>query len=343
MKRILLILSFSFFYQVLLAQSKIDSLVQLGIEFHDKGEYDNAIDAYKKALELDANSGLIHYEIALSYMYAKDYDNAMSHSDKVIALNDNKYLMQAFNIKGSCLDYLGRTDESIALFEQTIKKFGPDHFLYYNLGYNYYKKGNHEKAEDALSNAIKTKPSHASSHLLLAYLMNDQKNKVKSLLSLHYFLLLDPASERSRTAYALLKEQFEGAKKDEKSPNSVTIFYDPKTSDKEFGSVDLMISMLDASRTFDENKNKSEDEMFISNTKSFFTILGELKKKKSKGLWWEFYVPFFYDLARTEHMDAYCYYISKSSNSLALLWLSNNADKVESFGKWVKEKTTLPK
>ena len=183
MKRIPLILFLSLLCQILLAQSRIDSLVQLGVEFHDNGEYDNAIDAYKKALELEPNSELVNYEIALTYMYAKDYDKAMVHADKVIAVNDSKYLMQSLNIKASCLDYLGKTDESIALFEQTIKKFGPDHFLYYNLGYNYYKKGNYEKAEEALTNAIKTKPSHASSHLLLAYLMNDQKNKVKSLLS----------------------------------------------------------------------------------------------------------------------------------------------------------------
>ena len=57
--------------------------------------------------------------------------------------------------------------------------------------------------------------------------------------------------------------------------------------------------------------------MFVKNTDSFFNVLGELKKKNNKGIWWEFYVPFFYDIASSPHLEAYCNYISASSKESA--------------------------
>ena len=79
--------------------------------------------------------------------------------------------------------------------------------------------------------------------------------------------------------------------------------------------------------------------MFIENTTSFFTMLGEIKKdkkaKKSSSVWWSFYVPFFYDLAKSDHMEAYCTYINQSTNEYYDLWLSENKDKLDAFSEWV--------
>lgn len=339
MKRLILTLGLTFLAQLLLGQqSQIDSLVQAGIKHHDNGDFVQALEVYKKALEIDPNSSLVNYEMSLTYMYAKDYSNAIRHCDKVIALND-KYLVDACINKGSCLDYLGKTDESIKIFEKGIKQFGDNYLLYYNLGYDYLKLEQYDKAQDALMNAIRKKSNHASSHLLLGYTMKNLNQRTQSLLALHYFLFLEPNSERAKTAYAILRQQFGGnVERDDSKPNQINIVLDPNPSEKEFGAADLMISMLEVSKTLDKNKGKTDDELFISNTTSFFTVLGELKKKKSTGLWWEFYVPFFDSLAKSEHMDTYCYYISASTNKNAAEWLKANNDKLEKFATWLKER-----
>ncbi|TLX74570.1 tetratricopeptide repeat protein [Labilibacter sediminis] len=337
MRKQFLILVFFIFSTLVYSQTKVDSLVSVGIKYHDAGEYDKAIDAYKSALEIEPNSALVNAEISLTYMYAKDYKKSIKHCDKVIDLDD-KYLLQAYNTKGSCLDYLGKTKESIKLFKKGIKKFGDHHLLYYNLGYNYYNLKEYDNAEKALINAINTKSDHASSHLLLGYLMSDKNQKVQSLLSLHYFLFLEPHSSRAKTAYHLLLEQFGGnVSRDTDKPNQINIFLDPNQTDAEFGAADLMISMLEASKTLEENKGKSDEELFIDNTTSFFKILGELKKKNNIGLWWDFYVPLFYDIAKSKHIDTYCYYISHSTNDKAKEWLNNNGNKIEEFDNWLME------
>ena len=337
MKKHFLIFGLLLLSTFLYSQISVDSLVEVGIQYHDNGEFVQAIETYKTALEIEPNSPLVNYEIALTYMYSGDYQNAIKHSDKVIKRND-KYLLQAYLVKGSCLDYLGKTKESIKLFKKGIKKFGDDHLLYYNLGYNYYNIKEFDKAEEAFIKAINTKANHASSHLFLGYLMYEKNQRVQSLLSLHFFLLLEPNSERSQNAYNLLQSQLSGGvEKNQEEPGKIDIFLSPDQLKSEFGTIDMMITILEASKSLEENEGKSDDQMFIENTTSFFKILGEHKTKENTGFWWDFYVPFFYLIAESEHIDTYCYYISQSTKETAVDWLKENEKRVTDFAKWLSE------
>jgi hypothetical protein len=105
----------------------------------------------------------------------------------------------------------------------------------------------------------------------------------------------------------------------------------------DFGSAEMMISMLAASNALEENEGKTQEELFVSNTESFFKILGELKKKKNKGLWWEYYIPFFYELAKTKQLETYCYYIIQSNNNNAVEWLSSNGKRIDELNEWLSK------
>jgi Tfp pilus assembly protein PilF len=336
MKKIFTLFCFALVGISLNAQSEIDSLVDMGIELHDNGQFEWAIDVYKKALALEPNSPLVNYEIALTYMSTKEYDKAIKHSNAVIE-NNTDNLLQAYMLKASCMDYLGKPKEAVKMYQKAIRKYGDHYLLSYNLGYTYYNMSDEENAEKWLTDAIEQNPSHASSHLMLAYLMKDNNQKIKSLLSLHYFLFLEPNSKRSFDAFDLLIKQFSGnVEKEKVNPNQINIMLNGTSLENEFGGVELMISLLEASKTIEENKNKTKEEMFIEHTSSFFKMLGELNRKKKKGLYWDYYIPFFNEVANSEHIDAYCYYISQSSNGNAEVWLSNNTDKIDKFSKWLQ-------
>ena len=335
MKNTLLITGLILLSTLSAAQSDIDSLVREGIKFHDQQQYDQALNVYQKALEMNPQSPLVNYEMAMTYMYAGNYKKSIQHADQVISLDD-KYLLQAYMAKGSCLDYLGKTNESIRLFEEGIEKFGPHHLFFYNMGYNYYKINNQEKAKENLVKAIRINPNHSTSHLLLGYLMNDMGNDVQSLLSLHYFLFLEPNTQRARNAWTLLQELFAGNVEHEKD-NQINIHIDSAKADGPFGPALIMISMLEASKAMEEKKGKTEEELFIKHTNSFFTTLGELNKEEHDGVWWNFYVPFFYDIARSDQMDTYCYYISQSSKKESVDWLNLNDEKLNQFLSWLQK------
>lgn len=318
------------------AQSTVDDFVKKGIEYHDAQNYELAIETYKKALEKNPKSTLVNYEIALSYFSSKNYKKSIEYSDKVLK-QKSTHMIQAYITKASSLDVLGKTKESIKLFEKAIKNEGDHYLLHYNLGLNHYKLGQLDDAEKHVIKAIESNSNHASSHNMLAYIQNQKGNTVQTLLALHYFLFLEPDSNRSIDAYMLLHDKFGGnVTKDKNKPNTINISISSLGGDSDFGAAELMVGMLEASKTLEENEGKTDDEMFIENTDSFFTVLGELKKKKHKDIWWTFYTTFFYELAKSDHMETYCQYINQSGDNDSRKWMQDNQEKINAFGDWLK-------
>jgi tetratricopeptide (TPR) repeat protein len=336
-KKIGVALALLFISIQVIAQSSIEDFVKEGIQYHDNGNYEKAIETYEKALEINPKSTLVNYEIALSYFTLGDYKKAIKYSD--IVLDQKKdYLIEAYMTKGSALDNIGKTKESIKVFEKAIKKTEGHYLLCYNLALNHYKIGDLDKAEENIINGIEINSNHSSSHLLLANIHNQKENPVQTLLAIHYFLFLEPSTKRSIVAYEILQENFGGnVSKDDSDPNTINIMLSPN-SDSQFGAVELMISMLEVSKSLEENEDKTEDEMFIENTESFFKVLGELKEKKNKEIWWTFYTTFFYELAKTDHLETYCKYITQSENENSKKWLNENEERLADFDTWLKNK-----
>jgi len=328
---VILLLSFTF----LQAQSTVKEYVQEGIEYHDDGQYAKAIKSYKKALEIEPNSPMVNYEISLSYFSNGDYENAIKYAD-VVLKQKSDYKTHAYITKGSALDMMGKTKESIKLFEKAIKKSDGNYLLYYNLAVNYIKLNEIEKAESNLFKAVEDNPNHASSHLMIASIEDFNGHTVQAVLASNYFLFLEPNSSRSSAGYELLMKNFGGnVSVDQDDPNTINITLGA-LSGSEFGSAELMLSMLVASQNIEENKGKTEDQLFMENTESFFTVLGELHNEDKKGVWWDLYTPFFYDVAKSDYIETYCKYITQSVNENSVKWLDENENMMTEFEIWLK-------
>ena len=336
-KYIILIALITFGSSIAFAQNTVEKHVRKGIEYHDNGEFAKAIESYKEALKIEPKSTLVHYEMALSYFSLKYYKNAITHCDAVIK-KKGEHLIAAYLVKGSSLDMIGKTEESIKLFKKGIKKEGEHYLFYYNIAVNYAKMNDYSEAEKYGIKGAEVNPQHGSSHLLIGMMNSEMGNKSKALIALHYFLLTEPNTARSKQAYALMQENFgRNVSIEEGEKKTITIMLSPDKEDSPFMAVDMMRGFLQAAYTLEENEGKSEEEMFVQNTESFFTILGELKEKeKAKDIWWTFYTPMLYEIGTSGHMEAYCNYISMSSNEKAATWLKENSEKFEAFKEWVE-------
>lgn len=323
-------------------QQQIDSLVINGIRHHDKGEYEEALEFYKKALELDPESDLVNYEIAYTCFEMKNYTEAINYAELALKANSKNAVMAGI-VKGSSLNYLNETDNSIKTFKDAIAKFGDHYLLYYNLALVYHKQHEYEEESNALIKAISLKYNHASSHLQLAYCKNAMNKKAETLLNLYYFLFLEANSQRSKVAYELLQSIYNSSvQKDENKPGTFNIILDPNSFESEYQGIEIMIPMLQALKTTEINEGKSEEEFFMETTRSLFSLFGEHKTENSKGLWWNFYTPFFYELVKSGHIETFCYYISIGSNAKASEWMNKNSQKLESFSNWLNlNKTTF--
>jgi tetratricopeptide (TPR) repeat protein len=334
-----LLFSFSSF-----AQPPIDHLIKEGIELHDQGQYTDAIGKYEAALALDKQSSVALYEIAYSYYALKDYKQALKYVNRVIKLNKGN-LLESYITKGSILDEAGDPKKAIQTYEQAIEMFPDHHLLYYNLGLTLYRQRNLEAAETVLQAGIERNPAHPSGHYLLGIIKQEQNQRVPALLSLYFFLMLEPESPRSGEAFALAaKLRKQGVNRT--GTKEITIGFNPDAEG--FSTIDLMLSMLEASKGLVKDAEKqlkeeldnpnieltlSEEEQFFQHTESFFDMLEESSEEKS-GFWWELYVPIFSKIKQDGHLEAFCYYLSQSQGDAATAWIDTHEVEMQAFYKW---------
>lgn len=318
------------------AQSKITDLVGLGVEYHEKGEYEKAIKTYEKALKIDAKSALVNYEIAYSYFANREYKKAIKHTNVVLSQKKD-YMIPAYLTKGSSLDLLGKTKKSIQVFEKAIKETEGHYLLYFNLALNYYNTNDLDNAEKNVIKAIEQNSNHTSSHLMLANIHNQRGNSVQTVLATYYSLFLEPNTSRSKMAFQILQENLAGnVSKDPNNSYTINISIS-EDSESDFSAAEFMLAMLEASKSIEKSEGKTEDQLFVSNTDSFFKFMGELKEKENNDIWWGFYTSFFYDLSNSGHIETFCKYISQSDNENAKKWLSENKDKLSDFDTWLEK------
>lgn len=319
-------------------EDKLKELISQGIEYHDQGKYDEAISRYKAALELDKKSTLANYELSYTYFVTKQYDDAIKYSTIAIKQNShNQHESYSYVVLGSCLDLKGKPSKAIKTYEEGLSKFPNSNLLNYNLALTCYNQKDYEKAEKAAINAIQAKPTHGSSHIILSATMQEKGQRIKSILPLYYFLMIEPDSKRSLINYNSLRNQLgQGVEKKDDNNINVNIPFSSSSS-CEFGTAEMMISLLAASHHTEENKDKNDMELFVETNRGIFSVLGELKKDNT-GFWWDLYVTRFYDLVQSDNYEAYSYFISQSTkNELVNNWITEHSEEMQKFVEWIKK------
>jgi tetratricopeptide (TPR) repeat protein len=332
-KTLSILLMLCLFVQVSFAQiAAVKDLIEQGIKMHDKKNFSGAIESYKKALQIDKKSPWANYECASSYFAMKDYENCIKHCDNVIAANID-YVDQAYILKGSALDVTGKPQEAVIIYKRALQSFTGNYLLYYNLALTSFNLKDYKTTDDALQKVLKLNPSHNNSHYLLALSMINQGKRVKAILALYNFLLLEPLGGKAEAALQALDDEFKKGVKVEKDKNSTITIPDKK--DEDFYTADLMLGLLESSTANETNKGKSETQLFVEKTESLFKILGE-SKKNNKGFWWNFYVDYFYSICENKFTEPFCQYIGQSRDSTYKKWVSDkkNLEKLEAFSTW---------
>lgn len=152
---------------------EVDEIIKIGIEHHDAREFKKAVESYNQALEIDPNSMIATYELALSYLAMRDYKSASEYSSKVIDSDNKELLIGAYGVKSESLAETGKVDKAIELLESALRKLGNDYYLHFNLALNYFKKGDLDKTIFHVDNALNLDKTQSGAYLLSAYALSD--------------------------------------------------------------------------------------------------------------------------------------------------------------------------
>jgi tetratricopeptide (TPR) repeat protein len=335
MKRLIFIaLGFILAGNIFGQNEKVSELVSQGTRLHDQGKYEEAIAKYRAALDIDKHSTLANYELSFTYMTIQKYDEAIYYSRKVVDQNED-LLEHAYLVLGSSLDLMKKPREAIKAYKEGLAKFPNSNLLNYNLALTAYNIGDLAEAETASVSAILSKPSHGSSHIVLASVMQDKEERVKALLPMYYFLLIEPDSKRSLRIYKIIRTLLvQGIEQKSDKQIDINVSYSAG-HDSLFRPAETFLSLIGASKFAETNKDKSDYELFAETNKGLFSVLEGIKKE-NKGLWWDLYVTKFSNLIQSNNWEAFSYYISQSTNAEEVKnWISRNDDKMKKLHDWM--------
>ena len=133
-----------------------------GFKFFKKGQFDQAISNFDKAIELDPGITLCYLARGQIYLEKKQIDKAISDFNKTIELNP--YLMNAYIFRGCAYFIGGQIDKAIADYNKAIE-MKPENADIFNLrGNTYYIKGQIDKAIADYTRAIEINPGLAAAY-----------------------------------------------------------------------------------------------------------------------------------------------------------------------------------
>lgn len=106
------------------------TLNDLGWAYYEKGKYEEAIAAFRKAIAINPSFSLAHNNLGRVYYDRKSYQDAIYYFNKVFALNNNEraYLFASYNL-GQLLRKQGKTEQALKVLEKALIKSPNDQFL----------------------------------------------------------------------------------------------------------------------------------------------------------------------------------------------------------------------
>ena len=167
----------------------IDAYNELGNLYSDLSDL-VALDYYEKAIALDTESAVLHFNIGNAHRKLSFIDNAIESYMQAISI-DSKYF-EALNNLGYLLKTRGQYEDAIKSFKDALIANPKYADAYNNLGITYYDIGLLDEAKSAYEKALKLNKNYAEAYANLARLFSQSKQYEDSILNFEIAIKLNP-------------------------------------------------------------------------------------------------------------------------------------------------------
>ena len=148
----------------------IDRLVNEGVQFHEQGQFDDAIAKYKQAEKKDPKNALVKYEMAFTYHAKRDLDKALSYAKAATKLKTENIDENLYSLLGSIYDEKGMPDSALAIYREGFKKSPNSANIPYNATITYMRKNNADSAYAWIKRSINNTRTHEGSYYYAGFL-----------------------------------------------------------------------------------------------------------------------------------------------------------------------------
>lgn len=154
-------------------------LISWGLSLQGFERYEESIEKFKKAIEINDKNDLGFASCAASYFKMKDYDNALIYLHKTLELNPGNYY--AMDISGQINYERENYKEAINYFNQVMKHSVKLTGNYIKIARAYAKDGDLQKADEFFRKALEYEPNEMQGYIDYAEFLLEQKDFSQAL------------------------------------------------------------------------------------------------------------------------------------------------------------------
>lgn len=300
-----------------------EELINKGIEYYDKGEYDEALKLFLLVNSSDPLYPWACYESSLVYYNQDKLDLALEKCYEALSYDWER--PNVYSIITNSLNEKGKTDEGLKIALVALEKWPYNSQLLNGIANCYISKKEYEKAEPYLLKLAKIYPYNARAHSLLAKVNLAMGKIAQAYYAYNMSLLMGPSVNR-------LKE-FEKAITG--NLDSIKHHYNLDNNNKKW--IELK-EFLESEMAF--NKNFNFDHK-IDNTITRQTLMLFQKGRYDENdtsYYNQFYVRFNNELMKNDMFETYIYYIFQNAGfDYVKQWNEKNKKQINEFAEWAKQ------
>jgi uncharacterized protein len=296
-----------------------------GANYYNEGEYQKAIDEYKRISRNDTNYTLALVELSVACIQDKQYENAYDYSMKGMALKGS-YDYRFYNLAGLALKNMEKYQEAEKMYKEGLSKYPNDQYLYYNLAYLYEKQSKMDLAIKNYQNSIISNPLYSTPHYRLGRIYAVNEKPVQAMLALQTFLMLEPAGQSSFDVLKILEETVNNLLPPAGDSDRVAL---PKDN---FEDLQVLIkSKVSLNKNY---KNKTKLNYVLP--KQVQLLMEKLTyDPNDKDFFMQMYVPYFAAANKEGYLEplVYMLYVSVQNDEVQAI-LKKNLSKIKLFIGW---------
>jgi len=181
----------------------------LGLALFQKGQVDDAIAQYEKAVEIYPNYVAAHYNLGNALLQKGQLDKALAQYEKAVEIDPND--AEAHINLGNALFQKEQLDEAVAQFQKALEINPNDAEAQYNLGNAFFQKGQLDEAVAQFQKALKIDPNSFATHYNLGGAFFQKGQLDEAITQFREVLRLkpdfSPAQDNLAKVQALLRQR----------------------------------------------------------------------------------------------------------------------------------------
>ena len=183
----------------------VAALLQRGLAYFNKAQYDRSIQDYNQVLQTDPSNSIAFYSRGLMYVYKGDYDHALPDFNEAIRLNPN--FAEAFSNRGDAYTAKGNFDLAFQDYDRAIQINPNLAMAFYGRGNAYNQKADYDRAIKDLDEALRLSPGYALALVARGFAYDRKDDYDRAMQDYNEALRLNPNDSRALVGRGSLYEK----------------------------------------------------------------------------------------------------------------------------------------